>query len=259
MGKTYRFCNLRKWKYFDKKQLTLLKMCSTSPLCSSQADLWPFYGFLSKRFTKAGDSSAAVRWIHWKKTAVNSLQRLQSPPNSTWVTHDSSAFHSWSFFKTHLHRQRIKGRLSLQSYRQNLSLNSALPLKDSAPTWDSNYSHSGWETVSCSRCFLSQGHCYQFVVVVSLSIRRFWGKKGKIEYQAFGPAYCFYCTRVTPISKPIHFISMQEVKKLVCRKTLTHINKENPLFARESKGNPRRGLNFQHISLTLTLTWVFFP
>ena len=80
-----------------------------------------------------------------------------------------------------------------------------------------------------------------------------------MEYQAFGPAYCFYCTRVTLISKPIHFISMEEVKKLVCRKTLIHINKESPLFAREIKGNPLTGLNFQHISLTLTLTWVYFP
>ena len=35
--------------------------------------------------------------------------------------------------------------------RQNLGLNSALPFKDSDTTWDSNYSHPGWETVSCSR------------------------------------------------------------------------------------------------------------
>ena len=49
--KTYRFCNQRKWKYFDKKQLTLLKMCSTSLLCSSRVDLWPFYGLLGKRFS----------------------------------------------------------------------------------------------------------------------------------------------------------------------------------------------------------------
>ena len=31
---------------FNKKQLTLLKMCVTSPLCGSRADLWPFHGFL---------------------------------------------------------------------------------------------------------------------------------------------------------------------------------------------------------------------
>ena len=33
-----------------KKQLTLLKMCVTSLLFGPRADLWPFYGFLRKRF-----------------------------------------------------------------------------------------------------------------------------------------------------------------------------------------------------------------
>ena len=33
------------------KQLTLLKMCVTSLLCGPRADLWPFYGFLCKRFS----------------------------------------------------------------------------------------------------------------------------------------------------------------------------------------------------------------
>ena len=32
-----------------KKQLTL--MCVTSLLCGPRADLWPFYGFLCKRFS----------------------------------------------------------------------------------------------------------------------------------------------------------------------------------------------------------------
>ena len=44
-------------------------------------------------------------------------------------------------------------------------------------------------------------------------------------------------------------ISMEEVKKLVCRKTLIHINKGNPLFARESKGNPKTRLIFYPSSL----------
>ena len=73
-----------------KNQLTLHKICVTSLLCGPWADLWPFYmgctvnGFLSiKSFTKVGDSSEAARPIHRRKTAVNSLQRLQSPPNST--------------------------------------------------------------------------------------------------------------------------------------------------------------------------------
>ena len=34
-----------------KKQLPLLKMCVTSLLCGPRADLWPFYGFLRKRFS----------------------------------------------------------------------------------------------------------------------------------------------------------------------------------------------------------------
>ena len=47
----YRFCNLRKWKDFNKKKRSLLKMCVTSLLCGPRADLWPFYGFLCKRFS----------------------------------------------------------------------------------------------------------------------------------------------------------------------------------------------------------------
>ena len=34
-----------------KKQLTLLKMVVTSLLCGPRADLWPFNGFLCKRFS----------------------------------------------------------------------------------------------------------------------------------------------------------------------------------------------------------------
>ena len=49
--KNYRFCNLRKWKDFNKKMLTLLKMFVTSLLCGPWADLWPVYGFLCKRFS----------------------------------------------------------------------------------------------------------------------------------------------------------------------------------------------------------------
>ena len=35
----------------NKEQLTLFKMCVTSPLCGPRADLWSVYGFLCKRFT----------------------------------------------------------------------------------------------------------------------------------------------------------------------------------------------------------------
>ena len=44
---------------------------------------------------------------------------------------------------------------------------------------------------------------------------------------------------------------MEEGTSLLCRKTLIHINKGNPLFARESKGNPPTGLIFDP-SLLLT-------
>ena len=52
MGKkTYRFCALRKWKDFNKKKNSLPYLkCVTSLLCGPRADLWPFYGFLCKRF-----------------------------------------------------------------------------------------------------------------------------------------------------------------------------------------------------------------
>ena len=49
--KTYCFCNQRKWKDFNKKQFTLLKMCVTSLLCGPRADLWTFCGFLCKRLS----------------------------------------------------------------------------------------------------------------------------------------------------------------------------------------------------------------
>ena len=49
--KTYRFCNLGKWKDFNKKQLTLSKMCVTSLVCGPWADLWPLNGLYCKRFS----------------------------------------------------------------------------------------------------------------------------------------------------------------------------------------------------------------
>ena len=45
--KIYRFCNLRKWKDFNKKQLTLLKMCVTWSKGRFMAILW----FLCKPFS----------------------------------------------------------------------------------------------------------------------------------------------------------------------------------------------------------------
>ena len=42
--KTYRFRNLRKLKDFNKKRLTLYKICVTFLLCGPWADLWRFMG-----------------------------------------------------------------------------------------------------------------------------------------------------------------------------------------------------------------------
>ena len=76
-----------KMKDFNKKQLTLYKMCVMSLLCGPRADLWPFYGFLWKRVSL--DIKVYQGWTLQrsgptnppKENAVNSLQPLQSPPN----------------------------------------------------------------------------------------------------------------------------------------------------------------------------------
>ena len=49
-NKTYRFCNLQKTKDFNKKQLTLLKMCVTSLPCGPRADAGRFMGFYVNSF-----------------------------------------------------------------------------------------------------------------------------------------------------------------------------------------------------------------
>ena len=52
MGKKpYCFCNLWKWKDFNKRELSLHKMRATSLLCGPRADLRPFYGLYCKRFS----------------------------------------------------------------------------------------------------------------------------------------------------------------------------------------------------------------
>ena len=70
--KTYRFRNLRKWKDFNKKQLTLLKMCATSLLCGPRADLWPFYGFLWQRFSLYINLQPWSKLLgHWRNSLSN--------------------------------------------------------------------------------------------------------------------------------------------------------------------------------------------
>ena len=66
-------------------------MCCVSPVWSTGR----FVAVLCKRFSlyigiyQVRHFSEAARLIHRRKTAVNSLQLLQSLPNSVYVTHDS--------------------------------------------------------------------------------------------------------------------------------------------------------------------------
>ena len=54
-----------------KKQLTLVKMCFTSLLCGPRVDLWPFYGFLCKRFSLYINCDTACRAMY-----MNTRMRL---------------------------------------------------------------------------------------------------------------------------------------------------------------------------------------
>ena len=70
-------------------------------------------------------------------------------------------------------RSPISATFPVWSHRQNLGLNSAcaLPLKDSDTAWDSNYSHSGWETVSFSRCDFKRERLQRLATFDSLSVK----------------------------------------------------------------------------------------
>ena len=70
-------------------------------------------------------------------------------------------------------RSPISATFPVWSHRQNLGLNSAcaLPLKDSNTAWDSNYSHSGWERVSFSRCDFRWERLQRLGTFDSLSVK----------------------------------------------------------------------------------------
>ena len=95
--------------------------------------------------------------------------------------------------------------------RQNLGLNSALPFKDSDTTWDSNYSHSGWETVSCSRWHQyprkktrGASDCLPPRVWVIFSLRscRYLStvtqssSQGSVDFRNLRPLICSWCKGV---------------------------------------------------------------
>ena len=111
----------------------------------------PQSAFYTDRFTKVGDSSEAAQGIHRRKTAVNSLQCSNCLQIlRRYITHESSSFHSWSFFKTHLHRERIKGANVCKPFHLKPSTEPWFELRVTQMIEDSsNYSRSGWVTKHC--------------------------------------------------------------------------------------------------------------
>ena len=88
--KTYRFRNQRKWKYFNKKQLTLFKMCVTSLLCGPRAVLWVFmqtvfslYKGLPLHVTQQCRCSPMLIFRAWATCALSQYFALNG--KSRWI------------------------------------------------------------------------------------------------------------------------------------------------------------------------------
>ena len=77
-------------------EIKISYLCVSSFLCGFRADLWPFKWVLLEPVCSLYNRyrSEAVDRIRYRKTAINSLQRLQSPPYSAFILEDSSTFHS---------------------------------------------------------------------------------------------------------------------------------------------------------------------
>ena len=83
--KTYRFCNLQKWKDFNKKKNSLLYIkcvLRLSGTCGPWADLWPFYGKYCKRFSLYKSVFTHVASLYanlWKQRKGLHKKRVQLP------------------------------------------------------------------------------------------------------------------------------------------------------------------------------------
>ena len=115
------------------------------------ADLWPIYGFLCKRFSLYVKVS-----LGWALQRSGSTDPLKENGCKFAFKFRLGILLQDAFAPRANQSSQISATFHVQSHRLNLGLNSALRLKDSDTAWDSNYSHSGWETVSFSRCFLSR-------------------------------------------------------------------------------------------------------
>ena len=147
-----------------KDSLPYIKCVLTSLLCGPWADLWPSYGLYSKRFS--------LYWLGTPGKRPNGSIRDPSTENGRKFAPMAPVA---SKFRLGNRRQfcfpfvillqdafaglapranqrpSIAATFPVWSHRQKHGLNSSLLLKGSDTALDSNYSHSGWDTVSCSR------------------------------------------------------------------------------------------------------------
>ena len=137
-------------------------MCVASLLCGPRADLRSFYGFLCKRFSlyikvyqgwalQQSGSTDPPRESGRKLAPTAPIASKFRLGNTRQFFFPFAILLQDSFAPKANQRSQISATFPVWSHRLRLGLNSALPLKDSDTAWDSNYSHSGWEAVSCSR------------------------------------------------------------------------------------------------------------
>ena len=133
-------------------------MCVPSLLCGPRADLWPFYGFLCKRFSlyiKVYQGWGLQRGGPTDPPKENGRKFAPTAPIASKFSLGNKRYLSFPFvillqdaFAPRANqRSQIPATFPVWSHRLNLGLNCALPLKDSNTAWDSNYLHWGWETL----------------------------------------------------------------------------------------------------------------
>ena len=96
----------------------------------------------------------------WKTKSLLFLRRLSTVTSNTNYSHQIQIrfcnLRKWKDFnKKNSLSCVVHGPISGRFMGFYVNGFLSIPLKDSDMAWDSNYSHLGWETVSCYRCFLS--------------------------------------------------------------------------------------------------------
>ena len=127
-------------------------MCVASLLCGPRADLRSFYGFLCKRFSlyiKVYQGWALQQSGSTDPPRENGRKLAPTAPIASKFRLGNTRQFSFPFvillqdaFAPRANqRSQIAATFPVWSHRLSLSLNSALPLKDSDTALDSNYSH----------------------------------------------------------------------------------------------------------------------